>query len=108
MKENIVILRKGPIKDKVHNKFPGIRISDDAAELLQDQVDLIVESLISLSKKYVDENSRKTIMSQDVEKAFSEFTENKVVVDKLIDMLTKSIKEIEQIKENSTSKYFEV
>lgn len=108
MENEIIIARKGPLKDKVHDIFPGIRIGDGALDLLQDQVDLVVESLINLSKKYVDDDKRKTIMESDLEKAFEEFTENKVVVDKLIKLLDSSVKELKEIRDNSTCKYFEV
>ena len=108
MEDNIVLVRKGPLSDKIHSRVAGIRVKEDAIETFQDQIELITEILIDLATKKVVAANRKTIMVNDVENAFEEFMYNKTVINKVINALKESVQELSEVKEESINKYFEV
>lgn len=108
MDEDIILVRKGPLVNKIHKQAEGFRVKDDAIEVFQDQIDLITEMLIDLAVEKVKKDSRKTIMVKDFENSFDEFMKNKLEIDKILDILEASIGELKALKDNDFSKYFEV
>lgn len=108
MDENKSFVRKSPLKDKIHDRHEGIRINEEALEILQDQIELISEILMDLSVENVINNKRKTIMKTDVENSFEEFMSNKIMIDKVISVLQNSLEEMAKVKVKSISNYLEV
>lgn len=108
MDENIILVRKGPLSDKIHSRVPGIRVKEEAVETFQDQIELITEIIIDIAAKKASVANRKTIMVNDVESAFEEFMYNKTVINKVIGVLQGSVQELNEIRQVSIDTYFEV
>lgn len=109
MDENIMLIKKNPLTNKIHERAKGFRVNKDAIELLQDQIEFITEILIDLIVSEVKKDSRKTIMLKDVENSFDEFMSNKLEINEILDILETSVEKLRILKDNNhVSKYFEV
>lgn len=108
MDGDISFVRKSPLKDKIHSLHESIRVNDGALEIMQDQIELITEILVNLSVKNVNSNGRKTIMKADVESAFEEFMNDKLIIDQVINALQSSLDDMNRVREKSINNLLEV
>lgn len=102
-----LVIRKTPLKDKLHKIKPGSMISNEALELMQDQLDCLSEILIKLSIDETEKQGRKKIVERDVEKAFKKLMKNAEAIDETITQLKDLLTELEYIKANSVNGYIE-
>lgn len=102
-----LVIKKTPLKDKLHKIKPGSIISNDALELMQDQLDCLTEVLIKLAIDETEKQGRKKIIENDVEKAFKKLIRNAESIDDTITKLKDTVAKLEYIKENSVSRYID-
>lgn len=102
-----LVIRKTPLKEKLHKIKPGSMINNEALELMQDQLDCLAEILIKLAIDETENQGRKKIVEKDVEKAFKKLTRNAEAIEDTISQVKDVLKKLEYIKENSVNGYIE-
>lgn len=108
MEEDKYLVRISPLREMVHDVCGDIRVSAEALDAMQGQIEQLVTILIEQSKDKAIDKGRRTIKPEDVLSAFTRLVKPHIVIDEAIVKLQECIEDMEKSKKQGFSKYLGV